>query len=154
MVSVADFSHCVEGNQLVKYCLPMDEEVFNTVALQTSGFGVAERYNPGSRAWDETWVRASASRWMQQCPAEALPWCAPSTASTGSCRSRLQEALAPCPLPTAPCDEPSQPAASILSAAALDAVPRMRPRYHCHPVPWHLPQGGARDTSQPSVEPV
>lgn len=61
----------MEGNWLVKYSLPVDGEVFNIVALQTSGFGLAELYNPGSRAWDENWVGANASRWTQQCPAEA-----------------------------------------------------------------------------------
>lgn len=148
----------MEGNWLVKYCLPMDEEVFNTVALQTSGFGVAELYNPGSWVWDGNWARANGSRWTRQCPAEALPWCAPTSDSTGSCHPRLREALAPWPSPlhlvTSPAALPASrihPVSSSTVCCAKDDAEVSW--YHCQPVPWHLPQGRAQDASQPSVEP-
>lgn len=94
------------------------------LALQTNGFGVAELYNPGSRAWDENWVRANASSWTQHCPAEALI-----TGSTGTASPSCSEPLAPCPSLAAPllwALIPSWWAGSILSAAVPCAVPRMR----------------------------
>lgn len=135
----------------------MDEEVFSTVALQTSGFGVAELHNPASRAWDENWARANASRWTQQCPAEAgVLWSltAQAAASPG-CR----KLLAPCPLLTALCYKPCCLPVSRIHPVSSSTVPRwgwgvLVSLPPCQPLPRHLPQDRAQGTSQPSVEPV
>lgn len=139
----------------------MDEEVFNTVALQTGRCGVVELYNPGSRAWDENRARANTSKWTQHRPAEALRWCAQFTDSTGSCQPRLQGA--PGSLSITCCTSSVRsPAALPVSRIHLlsrntvccDKDEAEVSWYHCQPVPWHLPQNRAWGTSQPSVEPV
>lgn len=122
------------------------------------GLGWQSFITQGGGAWEEDWARANASRWPQHCPAEALSWCPPNTAGTGSCGKLPASSLsiACCPSSVkSPAGLPGSrihPVSSSTLCCARDEAEVSW--YPCQPAPWHLPQDRARGTSQPSVEPV